>query len=183
MTCAVHPLSPLPRAATLIPFPTGWTTFVRNLYNVSPTKANSFCSWLYQVDWPTAPHYCRVQYSLFDLHSQIDNFGFRDGGFYCLGCPKLFAKKSMQPTNSAFRSLVRWFVWCRHRGYPRHSLYRFRFFVCLSLIMAGYTIDVLISQLFPDQINYFPETSQSAATKSIGDGGKWSSVHSDTALL
>jgi len=89
-----------------------------------------------------------------------------DGGFYCLGCPKLFAKKSMQPTNLL-------------SGPSFDGSYG----VDTEDILAIPCIDFGSFQLFPDQIDYFPETSHSAATKSIGDGGKWSSVHSDTALL
>jgi len=42
--------------------------------------------------------------------------------------------------------------------------------------------DFQISQLFPDQVNYFPETEPNFF-KAIGDGGKWVKVHSNTAEL
>ena len=51
------------------------------------------------------------------------------------------------------------------------------------LIVTPYIIDILKSQLFPDQTQYFPKTSDSSATEYIGDGGKWVEVHSNTATL
>lgn len=48
---------------------------------------------------------------------------------------------------------------------------------------AQNTIDVRISQLFPDQTEYFPPTNDPPAVKSIGDGGKWITVHTNTARL
>jgi mannan endo-1,4-beta-mannosidase len=37
------------------------------------------------------------------------------------------------------------------------------------------------SQLFPDQITYFPDPQPKFAVKAIGDGGKWVAAHSNTA--
>ena len=50
-------------------------------------------------------------------------------------------------------------------------------------IVTSYLTDILKSQLFPDQTQYFPRTSDSDATEYIEDGGKWVAVHSNTATL
>jgi len=50
-------------------------------------------------------------------------------------------------------------------------------------ILASPCIDFGSFQLFPDQVNYFPETEPTFAIKAIGDGGKWVAVHSDSAIL
>jgi mannan endo-1,4-beta-mannosidase len=89
-----------------------------------------------------------------------------DGGFYCLGCPKLFASKSTQPKASL----------------PGHS-FDGSYGVDTEDIMAVSCIDFGSFQLFPDQVDYFPESLPSFATKAIGDGGKWVAVHSDSATL
>ena len=52
-----------------------------------------------------------------------------------------------------------------------------------SFMLTPYIIDILKSQLFPDQTEYFPKTGASTATDYIGAGGKWVAVHSNTALL
>jgi hypothetical protein len=52
-----------------------------------------------------------------------------------------------------------------------------------SLILTPYITDILKSQLFPDQTQYFPKTCDSSAMQYIGDGGKWVAVHSNTATL
>jgi len=43
--------------------------------------------------------------------------------------------------------------------------------------------DIQNSQLFLDQVDYFPEKQSTFAIKAIGDGGKWVKVHSNTAEL
>ena len=53
----------------------------------------------------------------------------------------------------------------------------------LPLIVTLCITDILKSQLFPDQTQYFPKSSGSIATQHIGDGGKWIAVHSQTATL
>ena len=54
---------------------------------------------------------------------------------------------------------------------------------CSPAILSMYTADFLISQLFPDEVEYFPAVSDNFATNAIGDGGKWVAVHSNTATL
>jgi len=87
-----------------------------------------------------------------------------DGGFYCLGCSKLYATQFTKPTPSL----------------PGPS-FDGSYGVDTEDIIAVPCIDFGSFQLFPDQTNYFPETSDSFATKAIGDGGKWVAVHSNTA--
>ena len=51
-------------------------------------------------------------------------------------------------------------------------------------MLIPYIIDILESQLFPDQTTYFPTVpGESSATQSIGDGGKWIAIHSISATL
>jgi len=50
-------------------------------------------------------------------------------------------------------------------------------------MLSMYTADFLISQLFPDEVKYFPAVSDNFATNAIGDGGKWVAVHSNTDTL
>jgi len=89
-----------------------------------------------------------------------------DGGFYCLGCKKLYAKQSTQPKASL-----------------PGSAFDGSYGVDTEDILAIPSIDFGSFQLFPDQTKYFPKTSDSPATEYIGDGGKWVAVHSNTATL
>lgn len=89
-----------------------------------------------------------------------------DGGFYCLGCPKLYAKKST-PAKASLPG----------------SAFDGSYGVDTEDILAIPSIDFGSFQLFPDQTQYFPQTSDSPATEYIGDGGKWVAVHSNTATL
>jgi mannan endo-1,4-beta-mannosidase len=90
-----------------------------------------------------------------------------DGGFYCLGCPKLYAtSKSTKPKDSL----------------PGPS-FDGSYGVDTEDILAIPTIDFGSFQLFPDQTDYFPEKQPTFAIKAIGDGGKWVAVHSNTAEL
>ncbi|KIJ96520.1 glycoside hydrolase family 5 protein [Laccaria amethystina LaAM-08-1] len=88
-----------------------------------------------------------------------------DGGFYCLGCKKLYAKNSTQPNTMIFP------------GTSFDGLYR----VDTEDILASPCINFGSFQLFPDQVDYFPDQLKSFATKAIGDGGKWVGAHSNTA--
>ncbi|KAG2024020.1 CEL4b mannanase [Coprinopsis cinerea AmutBmut pab1-1] len=87
-----------------------------------------------------------------------------DGGFYCLKCPKRFAKDFTKPTSSL-----------------PGSAFDGSYGVDTEDILAIPSIDFGSFQLFPDQVNYFPTVDDSFATKAIGDGGKWISAHSNTA--
>jgi mannan endo-1,4-beta-mannosidase len=89
-----------------------------------------------------------------------------DGGFYSLGGKKLYAKNSTQPNAVIF---------------PGPS-FDGSYGVDTEDILASPHIDFGSFQLFPDQVNYFPDHwSKSFATKAIGDGGKWVGAHSNTA--
>ncbi|KAF8961626.1 glycoside hydrolase family 5 protein [Flammula alnicola] len=89
-----------------------------------------------------------------------------DGGFYCLSCKKLYAKQSTQPNPT----------------FPGPS-FDGSYGVDTEDILASPCVDFGSFQLFPDQVDYFPETNPSSAVKAIGDGGKWTAVHSNTATL
>jgi len=89
-----------------------------------------------------------------------------DGGFYCLGCPKLYAKQQATQPSPLL---------------PGHS-FDGSYGVDTEDILASPCIDFGSFQLFPDQVDYFPETNPSFAVKAIGDGGKWTEVHSNTAI-
>ncbi|KAF8989119.1 mannanase [Cyathus striatus] len=89
-----------------------------------------------------------------------------DGGFYCLGCKKLFATQSTQPTTSL----------------PGPS-FDGTYGVDTEDIMAIPSIDFGSLQLFPDQTEYFPAVSNSSATNSIAGGSTWVALHSNSAAL
>jgi len=89
-----------------------------------------------------------------------------DGGFYCLQCPKKYAKKFTQPSP----------------GLPGKS-FDGSYGVDTEDIIAIPSIDFGSFQLFPDQVQYFPEVNGDFAANAIGDGGKWVAVHSNTATL
>ncbi|TFK18372.1 mannanase [Coprinopsis marcescibilis] len=89
-----------------------------------------------------------------------------DGGFYCLNCPKKFAKEFTKPSPSL----------------PGRS-FDGSYGVDTEDLIAIPDIDFGSFQLFPDQTEYFPSVEDSFATKAIGDGGKWVAVHSNTATL
>jgi len=50
-------------------------------------------------------------------------------------------------------------------------------------IVTPYITDILKSQLFPGQTQYFAKTNDSSAAEYIGDDGKWAAVHPNTATL
>jgi len=50
-------------------------------------------------------------------------------------------------------------------------------------IVTPYITDILKSQLFPGQTQYFAKTSDSSAAEYIGDDGKWAAGHPNTATL
>jgi len=90
-----------------------------------------------------------------------------DGGFYCLKCPKIYATdKHTVPKDSL----------------PGPS-FDGSYGVDTEDILASPSIDFGSFQLFPDQVEYFPEAQDKFAVKAIGDGGKWVAVHSNTAQL
>ena len=49
----------------------------------------------------------------------------------------------------------------------------FGFCTCSSEVLSMYTTDLLISQLFLDEVEYFSAVSDNFAVNTIGDGGKW----------
>jgi len=89
-----------------------------------------------------------------------------DGGFYCLGCPKLYApsnakaKRDFSPTGPAFDG---------------------SFGVDTEDIIAIPCIDFGSFQLFPDQVQYFTDTPANHTIANIGVGNAWATRHSDTA--
>jgi len=90
-----------------------------------------------------------------------------DGGFYCLGCPKLYATKKATSPNPLL---------------PGTS-FDGSYGVDTEDILASPSIDFGSFQLFPDQVTYFPDPQPNFAVKAIADGGKWVKVHSNTARL
>jgi len=89
-----------------------------------------------------------------------------DGGFYCLQCSKLFAKKFTHPKPSL-------------QGRSFDGSYG----VDTEDILAVRDIDFGSFQYFPDQTEYFPSGRGDFAARAIGDGGLWIGVHSTTAAL
>jgi len=91
-----------------------------------------------------------------------------DGGFYCLQqeCKKKYAKSFTNPS-------------------PLLSGKSFdgSYGVDTEDILAVPHIDFGSFQLFPDQVEYFPPIQGVDATvKALGDGGKWVTLHSRTAV-
>ncbi|RXW15161.1 hypothetical protein EST38_g10695 [Candolleomyces aberdarensis] len=90
-----------------------------------------------------------------------------DAGFYCLECPKLFAKTST-PKRPALE------------GPSFDGSYG----IDTEDLVSIPSIDFGSLQIAPEQIQLFPVLKKvKPATQAIGDGGKWIEVHSQTSIL
>ncbi|KAJ2912781.1 hypothetical protein MD484_g7633, partial [Candolleomyces efflorescens] len=97
-------------------------------------------------------------------HKHLVNTG--DSGFYCLDCPKLFAKTST-PKQPALE------------GPSFDGSYG----IDTDDLVSIPSIDFGSLQIAPDQIQLFPELKKvKFATQAIGDGGKWIEIHSQTSI-
>jgi len=87
-----------------------------------------------------------------------------DGGFYCIGCPKIYASSSTDNQVSF--------------GGPTFDG---SFGVDTQDIISVPCIDFGSFQLFPDQVHYFPGGNRSFATTAIIQGNEWVSLHATTS--
>jgi len=89
-----------------------------------------------------------------------------DGGFYCIGCPKLFPS----PAGST-------------QGPLPGPAFDGSFGVDTEDIINIPCISFGSFQLFPDQFSYFPAVTSNFSINSVAQGDRWVSVHSATASL
>jgi mannan endo-1,4-beta-mannosidase len=89
-----------------------------------------------------------------------------DGGFYCIGCPKLFPS----PAGSTSSPLP-------------GSAFDGSFGVDTEDIMNIPCIGFGSFQLFPDQVTYFPTQTSNFTINSIAEGNHWVTIHSGSASL
>jgi len=87
-----------------------------------------------------------------------------DGGFYCQGCSKIYAKTSTKPPST-----------------PGGPTFDGSFGVDTEDILSVPCIDFGSFQLFPDQMQYFTGGSSDFASTAIAQGSKWVTQHSATA--
>ncbi|KDQ53311.1 glycoside hydrolase family 5 protein [Jaapia argillacea MUCL 33604] len=88
-----------------------------------------------------------------------------DSGFYCLGCPKIYAPSSVLPQASSLRT-----------GPAFDGSYG----VDTQDIISVPTIDFGSFQFFPDQVQTYASKTPNFAIDSLGHGITWVSDHSDT---
>ena len=107
---------------------------------------------------------------------------FGDGGFYCLSCHKLYAKKSTQPN-----SLLTGPSFDGSYGVDTEDIVASPCIDFGSLYDSRYltrcSTDRSFSQYFPDQTQYFTTTSKTFAISAIGQGSDWVLTHDNTATL
>jgi len=89
-----------------------------------------------------------------------------DGGFYCEGCPKIYAKPSTKPPSS-----------------PGGPTFDGSFGVDTEDILGVPSIDFGSFQLFPDQMQYFLGGGVDFASTAISQGNKWVAQHSVTSSV
>lgn len=120
------------------------------------------------------------------LRARLAHSGNSDSGFYCLECPKLFAK-----TSTPKRPALEGPSFDGSYGIDTEDL------VSIPSIDFGslYVMTLLAGlhealnsypyrQIAPEQIQLFPVLKHvKPATQAIGDGGKWIEVHSQTSIL
>jgi mannan endo-1,4-beta-mannosidase len=89
-----------------------------------------------------------------------------DGGFYCEGCPKLYASVNPKPPGPS--------------GGPTFDG---SFGVDTEDIISISSIDFGSFQLFPDQVHYFPGGKGDFAITAISQGSRWVTAHSATSTI